>query len=171
MPKVTGLNPVIAKTNAVVNSTIGYCQLILLWQYLHFPSKNKKESRGILSFQSKICRHRGHMLRPCQIFGALGSFRRQIRALAKLPKINPKMANKSICIVSRLPKIPSFWAGFLTLSELLYFYSSRQVAPASSLPALLSVVALHILAPSAVPVTVEISKPAQSPYFEPSTET
>ena len=37
------------KLNAEINSTIKYCILILILHLRHFPFKNRKEKKGILS--------------------------------------------------------------------------------------------------------------------------
>jgi len=42
-----------------MNSTIGYCQLILVLQFAHFPCSRKKEIRGILCFQEIVLLHLG----------------------------------------------------------------------------------------------------------------
>ena len=52
--QMTGWNPINKNKTAVIISTTGYCQEIGFLQYRHFPRKNIKESRGMLSAQDKI---------------------------------------------------------------------------------------------------------------------
>lgn len=91
---MTGLNPVIKKNTPVINSTIGYRQLIFLWQNRHFAESKIKDSRGMLSDQPISFLHRGQMLRPCQNFGAPETFNLKIKTLRKLPILKPSKNKK-----------------------------------------------------------------------------
>ena len=60
------------KLNAEINSTIKYCILILILHFLHFPFKNRKEKKGILSNHLICSLHEGQKDLPLITFCSNG---------------------------------------------------------------------------------------------------
>ena len=79
----------------VSTSTIGCSGKIGSLQYLHFPLRNKKERRGILSYQAIVFLQLSHLERPET--HPSPAIERKITTLKKLPMIVPNK-NKKVVI-------------------------------------------------------------------------
>ena len=72
---------------AHISSIIGYCRLIFVWQFLHFPFKNMYDKTGIFSYQLIFFWHLGHFEGGQKIDSPLSPLK--ITTFAKLPMQSP----------------------------------------------------------------------------------